>query len=64
MQLWVMYSISQGIVQMGKDWIQTVRKERNYHAERYVETSFGRFHRKLYSVKWSNFNTMQDICSL
>ena len=37
----VMYNISQAIVQMGKDWMQTVLKERTYHAERYVETSFG-----------------------
>ena len=36
----VMYNISQAIVQMGKDWMPTVLKERTYHAERYVETSF------------------------
>ena len=37
----IMYSISQAIVQMWKDCIQTVLKDRTYHAERYVETSFG-----------------------
>jgi hypothetical protein len=37
----IMYSISQTFVQMGKDWMQTVLKDRTYHAERYVETSFG-----------------------
>ena len=39
----IMYSISQVIVQMGKDWMQTVLKERTDHAERYVETAFGWF---------------------
>ena len=37
----IMCNISQAIVQMGKDWIQTALKERSYHAERYDETSFG-----------------------
>jgi hypothetical protein len=36
----IMYSISQAIVQMGKDWMQTVLKDRIYHAARYVETAF------------------------
>ena len=48
----IMYSISQGIVQMGKDWIQTVLKERTDHAERYVETVFVWFYRKMCSVLW------------
>jgi len=33
----IMYSISQVIVQMGKDWMQTVLKERTYHVELYVK---------------------------
>ena len=37
----IMYSISQAVVQMGKDWMQTVLKERTHHVERYVETGFG-----------------------
>jgi hypothetical protein len=37
----VIYNISQVIVQMGKDWMQTVLKEKSFHAEQYVETSFG-----------------------
>jgi len=50
----IMYSISQVIVWMGKDWMQTVLKERIYHDERYVETSFGWFRRKICSVLWSS----------
>jgi len=46
----IIYNISQAIVQMGKDWIQTVLKDRTYHAERYVQTSFGRFYKKICSV--------------
>jgi len=46
----IIYNISQAIVQMRKDWIQTVLKDRTYHAERYVETSFGRFYKKICSV--------------
>ena len=49
----IIYSISQAIVQMGKDWMQTVLKERTYHAERCVETSLGRFCGKINSVLWS-----------
>jgi hypothetical protein len=37
----IMYNISQAIVQMGKDWMQTVLKDGTYHLERCVETSFG-----------------------
>jgi len=37
----IIYNISQSIVQMQKDCIQTDIKDRTYHAERYVETSFG-----------------------
>jgi hypothetical protein len=36
----IMHSKSEGIVRMGKDWMQTVVKERTDHAERYVETAF------------------------
>ena len=39
----IIYSISQATVQMGKDWMGTVLKERTYHAERYVETSLDGF---------------------
>jgi hypothetical protein len=42
----IMYSISEGIVRMGKDWMQTVLKERTDNAERYVETAFGWSYRK------------------
>ena len=49
----IMYNISQAILQFGKHWMQTVLKERTYHAERYVETSFGWFYRKICSVLWS-----------
>jgi len=38
----IMYSISQGIVQMGKDRMQTVLKERTDLAERNVETAYHR----------------------
>jgi len=37
----IMYKISQAFVQMGKDWMQTILKERTYNAQQYVETSFG-----------------------
>ena len=40
-------------MQMGKDWLQTVLKDRTDHAERYVETAFGWFYRKICSVLWS-----------
>jgi len=63
----IMYNISQAIVQMGKSWMYNVLKDRSYHAERYVETSFGWFYRKIYSVLWNvvlYFNTRHDICSL
>jgi hypothetical protein len=30
----IMYNISQAIMLMGKDWIQTDVKDRTYHAER------------------------------
>ena len=49
----IMYSISQAIVQTGKDRIQTVLKESTDHAERYVETAFGWSYRKMCSVLWS-----------
>ena len=49
----IMYSISKDIVQMGKDRIQTVLKDRTDLAERNVETTFGWFYRKICSVLWS-----------
>ena len=38
---YIMYSISQAIMKMRKDCIQTVLKDRTYHAQQDVETSFG-----------------------
>jgi len=32
----IRYTISQTNLQVWKDWMQTVLKERTYHAERYV----------------------------
>ena len=65
----IVYNISQSMVHMGKDCMQTVLKDRTYHAERYVETLFGWFYWKICSVLWSiffflYFNIRHDIDSL
>ena len=44
---YTMYRISQAIMQLRKERIQTVLKDRNYHAVKYVEKSFGWFYRNI-----------------
>jgi hypothetical protein len=50
-----MYSISQAIMHVGKDWMQTVLKDGTYYAERYAETSFGCVYRKICCVRIMEF---------